>query len=130
MKAEISPVSTFRAEPATENVADEPVWVFANVNGERPSGLLAVTSAGIAGVHVCPGAGGNPQLACPPTPVKIKVRSRAISAGTIESIVTKLGSENGWFIGAVACVRLEINPSLPRNGANEPVAGGVMVKLP
>lgn len=106
MKVEISPVEMRRAVPATENVAEDPTCVFAKVNGDRPSGLLAVIRPGMpAGVQVCPGAGAKPHCACPPTPVKINVRSRAMSGGTTVPAglnITKLGSENVWFIGAVA----------------------------
>lgn len=102
-KVEISPVEIRRAIPATENVANEPVWVFAKVNGDRPIGFAAVIKAGMIGVQVCPGPGCG-QFAGFPTPVKINVRSRAISGGiTVPAGLntTQFGRLNGWFTGAV-----------------------------
>ena len=104
VKVDISPVEIRRAVPATEIVADEPTCVFANVNGDRPSGFAAVIKAGTIGVHVCPGAGGAAHCAWPPTPVKINVRSRAISGGNTVPAglkVIKFGTDIGWFIGAI-----------------------------
>ena len=105
MKVDTSPVEIRRAVPATENVADEPVCVFARVNGDRPSGFDAVIRAGITGVHVCPAAGAAAHCACPPTPVKMNVRSSAISGGMTVPAglnVMKFGRLNGWLTGAVA----------------------------
>src|SRR5688572_4663993 len=106
VKFEISPVEIRRAVPATEKVAEDPICVLDKVKGESPSGLLAVTRPGMAGVQVCPAAGiAMAHPACPPTPVKINVRSRTISGGTTVPAglkIIKLGSENDSFTGAVA----------------------------
>jgi len=98
VNVDTSPVEIRVAVPATEIVADEPTCVFASVKADKPSGFAAVTKAGIAGVHICPAAGAAAHCACPPTPVKINVRSRRISGGSTVPAGLKLikfGTEIG-----------------------------------